>query len=522
MLLTGQKITRLNTIAHEGKVLIVGTNDQGVLYYTVKKSGFEDTALDPDKASGGFEDWKKLPLDRSTHDASVIAKQKKDLADKNDNPLLTCRYGTADATVESACHPVQLISGLGHLYVFRVATDNKLLVNRFVLDGMKNELVPKLEVRFRRSKQKFNSGNNVKANDAGKGSGADADTLDFRDMQGNPFYEPALELSFAGALKEGRFAPVLLPTAEHERFRWNIFVHDNSTNKIILYSVRASTDGLFDIRDYSFAQPNTNGKITYRIIPGIIERTIDISGYAASEGLAAANYDLQIERLTESGMQLMRDSTRVMLAVPVSDGSTETVAALSFAAGSDGTLSQIDTTPSSDLVRSNSRDILLPLNTLDEIKEVADSTPTPSGTIEAMERGDKDRLTIKSKTSLPSGLLTGNQVNLSGTKSYDGHYKVLAVSGNTFTIEAEFKNAEPGFWEKEEETNTGLIFDNMIVGYEKTATDRLTIECSGHDLKAGDEVQVTGTKGRDGIYPVKSVDKNSDSFDLDIDFQPGN
>jgi len=57
--------------------------------------------------------------------------------------------------------------------------------------------VPKLEVRFRRSREKFRP-------DMGKISGlksesrkpVQVDSLDFRDIDNQLFYEPAIELSF--------------------------------------------------------------------------------------------------------------------------------------------------------------------------------------------------------------------------------------------------------------------------------------------------------------------------------------
>ncbi|NEQ88987.1 MAG: hypothetical protein F6K26_56655, partial [Moorea sp. SIO2I5] len=43
--LQGQKFAHVNTIAHEGKIVVLGTTADGKIYYTVKRSGFEDTAL---------------------------------------------------------------------------------------------------------------------------------------------------------------------------------------------------------------------------------------------------------------------------------------------------------------------------------------------------------------------------------------------------------------------------------------------------------------------------------------------
>ncbi|NEP32368.1 MULTISPECIES: hypothetical protein [unclassified Moorena] len=155
MHLQGQKFAHVNSIAHEGKILVFGTTADGKIYYTVKRSGFEDTALQDNQDPLSFEPWKLLPLDRSVLDQSVLDHEQGEFTDKDGNQLLRSRYGEVAETIESAVAPVQLVSGIGHLYVFRQSIGNKLLVNRFVLDGIKNELVPKLEVRFQRSRQKY-------------------------------------------------------------------------------------------------------------------------------------------------------------------------------------------------------------------------------------------------------------------------------------------------------------------------------------------------------------------------------
>jgi len=60
--LQGQKFAHVNSIAHEGKILVFGTTADGKIYYTVKGSGFEDTALQDNQDPLSFEPWKLLPL----------------------------------------------------------------------------------------------------------------------------------------------------------------------------------------------------------------------------------------------------------------------------------------------------------------------------------------------------------------------------------------------------------------------------------------------------------------------------
>jgi len=131
MKLKGQQLRHINTITHEGKVVVIGIHSDGTLYYTVRQSGFEDTALNGETQNRFFEDWKKLPLDASLFDASVREQEAKELLDKNDTILMRSRFGKKglgdengqEETIKSAQAQVQLVSATGHLYVFRLSTD---------------------------------------------------------------------------------------------------------------------------------------------------------------------------------------------------------------------------------------------------------------------------------------------------------------------------------------------------------------------------------------------------------------
>lgn len=112
-------------------------------------------------------------------------------------------------------------------------------------------------------------------------------------------------------------------------------------------------------------------------------------------------------------------------------------------------------------------------------------------------------------------------MKIRGTRSYDGHYKVISVNGTTFQVAASFKDNEVGFWELVPDKETGLVFDNMIVGTEKTSDGKLMITCPAHDLKVGDEVQISGTREYNGIFPITSVDTNAQSFVLDSPYFTG-
>ncbi len=80
-----------------------------------------------------------------------------------------------------------MVSGVGHLYVFHQSKEdatevspNTLLVDRFVLDGITNKLVRKLDVRFKRSRQRYQPIESMKKK--ADGGLANIDSLDFRDF----------------------------------------------------------------------------------------------------------------------------------------------------------------------------------------------------------------------------------------------------------------------------------------------------------------------------------------------------
>ena len=88
MNLTGQNIRHINTITHDSKLLVFGTAADGNVYYSIKRSGFEDNALKDGADPFGFEDWKKLRLGDATPDASVTSRELKTLTDTSGNQLL--------------------------------------------------------------------------------------------------------------------------------------------------------------------------------------------------------------------------------------------------------------------------------------------------------------------------------------------------------------------------------------------------------------------------------------------------
>lgn len=518
MLLTQSNTKHINTLTHEGKVLIVASlieNGQTGLYYTVKQDGFEDSALQNPNGTG-WEAFKKVELPNdSVGDPSVEEKEQAELTDKNGKYLLRSLYKSANLTADA---PVQLVSHEGHVYFFRQSTRGTLLVDRFVLDGMANTLTPKLEVRFKRSRQRYKPLKAMKISSGGQMESVDS--LDFRDMQNRPFYEPTTELcpEILNNLENGWFGVVVTPTNEQESYRWHILAYNRASKKVDLLTLRAGSEQMFEVQDYWFRTVDPVTDIaSYDSIPGLIRRELELQDsdgkpLAISNGLAAIKYDVQREQQTQNGPQLVRDASKILLAVPTEWG----VAALSFAIANDGRLAQIAPDTKEETLRSQERDILLPLNLLDSIRPVGDSSPAPAGTIAGMSRSTEDsnadrvqvQVSAQDKTALKK-LKNGDLIKLSNTVNYNGLYRVGAVKGSTFTIDASFKFGEVGDWEKVEEEETGLVFDGLITGYEKSGDGKLTINAANHGLAAGDLVQIVGSTVYDGEYPILKHDEDS-------------
>jgi hypothetical protein len=203
-----------------------------------------------------------------------------------------------------------------------------------------------------------------------------------------------------------------------------------------------------------------------------------------------------------------------MLVIPTEQGDT---AALSFAVAGDGTLAQIDETPATEILRSNDRHVLLPLNTLDEIKPIGESMPPAQGAITGMERTEADQVKIISSQS--EKLKYGEIVKISGTNNYNGHYVAKKIDANTFEIEAKWLESELGNWEVLPQEESGLVFDGIITAYEKTADGKLRVTAPNHGLHHGDEVQITDTQAYNDTYPIMEVE--GDSFTIGMKWQSG-
>ncbi len=332
------------TVTHEGKVILFGAAARTAgksteIYYTVRRDGFETST---DAAPGelpAWENWKGLPLledQDKQNDPSVTADEKKTLSVQGTNlpgwvalapetdadPVRIYQSLYSGTRAISAAAPVQVVSALGHIYTFRQSTNGTILADRFVLDGLTNNLIRKLDVRFKRSRQR------LVPQQAGQSAGV-ADGTDYRDANGLPFYEPSIQLNLMAGVLDGNFAVVFTESAEPDLQFWHFFTVNNpDSGRVDVTSIAASSDGLFDVRD----DPPRDGILRRSLIlQDASGGTVTITGAPA-----AIRYDRQKRGRTRDGQQqLLRESVHVMLAVPTDDAGLVTV---TLAITGDGTL----------------------------------------------------------------------------------------------------------------------------------------------------------------------------------------
>ena len=195
--------------------------------------------------------------------------------------------------------PFQVISDNQYIYLFRQAipaehpemvtvmdsegedvaiVNQTLLCDRFILAG--TELKTVREVRYRRSRNKI----------LGDGS---KDSLGAVDMNNLPFYEPTLELDFVRNISMGRFTVALVPTGVPDVQRWQIFVHNQKTDRLDSYNIERSADGLFNTQGTE--SPAAFEKIGFAESALKLNRDTYVAGKARVTNRQAFNLSLWIK-----------------------------------------------------------------------------------------------------------------------------------------------------------------------------------------------------------------------------------
>jgi len=263
-------------VRHKGTVVALAMDDRRRIYYSVLDLNNSEKGKSPldvhywlenpkqlnfcnevVQVGYGIVDPTKMPIVKKGSRAEA---EPGTLRPEEIDPFLstTARF-TADT-------PFQALSDGKYIYIFRQSIDSQhedmvyarnsdgspvldqdgnkvpvieetLLVDRFVLVG--SELVPKREVRYKRSRNKYRFDSNK-------------DSLGAQDMEKKPFLEPTQELDFVRNLRDGRFTVLLLPTQIAEIRRWQIFTHNSQTGLIDSFNIERYNDGLFNTKGTQF------------------------------------------------------------------------------------------------------------------------------------------------------------------------------------------------------------------------------------------------------------------------------
>jgi hypothetical protein len=213
------------------------------LYYNVRHN--DPNAPDSNLEYSGWYEW----------DMATIASVEVGTAAA---PVGLRELGAGLVTVPSSAHapqpadlPFTALSDERYIYIFRPSVNGTLYLDRCVLlqvpapqednnqvrrdagstKPTRYQLERIWETRFRVSGKKDTPAD-------------ETDVVGYRDMLGNPFIEPTLELGVLPRAAGGRFAVTLLPTSEVDQRRWCFFVA--ATNQVQVMSWPQSSDGLFD------------------------------------------------------------------------------------------------------------------------------------------------------------------------------------------------------------------------------------------------------------------------------------
>ncbi|TAF55679.1 MAG: hypothetical protein EAZ61_04070, partial [Oscillatoriales cyanobacterium] len=262
---TDKSYRHTTTVSHKGQVIAFAIDEHRHIHYSIldlDSTGANKTsALDvnywpnnPKKlqfpneiARVGYATLPNIQLPIFKKGTRTEAKPGTLRPEEVDSFLSTTARFTADAHF-------QVLSDGKFIYVFRQSikvthedmlfsakdqqkqvplVNETLLLDRFVLSG--SELQPKMEVRYQRSRHKYNPQTNK-------------DGLGAKDLEKRSFFEPTQELTFIKNLTQGRFTVLLLPTQIADLERWQIFSHNSKTDQIDSFNIERSKDGLFNTK----------------------------------------------------------------------------------------------------------------------------------------------------------------------------------------------------------------------------------------------------------------------------------
>ncbi len=138
------------------------------------------------------------------------------------------------------------------------------------------------------------------------------DTLSAVDVEGKPFYEPTRELVFANNLSNGSFSVLLIPGADSEEQRWQIFTTDSVSHKVNSFNIRFDYNIVFDTSDSQvvidkFIQKHSLGNsfishIQGKISAGDVDETITTNDLSTRGAFNNNNLDNNAKKVLKDAL----------------------------------------------------------------------------------------------------------------------------------------------------------------------------------------------------------------------------
>lgn len=229
--------------------------------------------------------------------------------------------------------PFRVVTDGRYVCCFRQSTSGSLYLDRFILvqvpqqrasgtgEGERQDsrrLERAWEVRYRRSERR----------DVAAGPG---DSLGSRNMVGEPFVEPTIELTALSGITDGRFDVLLAPTSDPELMRWHVVAVTG--DRLTFLSCPQSRNGGIDL------DPELARSFTVTPALRMADRSVPLR---PSAGVGISTYAEQEQATAASGEPTsLRRAMRLAAAVPVTGAWAQPAAALAvydFTVLPDGTI----------------------------------------------------------------------------------------------------------------------------------------------------------------------------------------
>ena len=306
---------------------LVSVNFQGTIIVFGRPANIDDidiyfNVLGEDAEKGERRDWTgftRLEFTKEVRQAGM--------------GIITFRQDSA--TMVSSAAPFRVVADQSYISVVQQSAKGTLYISRFRLLKTKSgtdqktttyALSPAWEVRYARSGKE-----DVPADPS--------DTQEFLDPDGEPFLEPALELSMIDGVKNGDFDVLLLPVSGKATFAWQFLVADRELSQMRFFNFPASSNGFIDMSgkpvDANYEiQPDACCTITTTTSPDSL----------AIQGPPRAVVYVKHEKVVQpDGSSIgVKRASRAMITVPMMNEQQVAIATLDSAVAPDGTLARIN------------------------------------------------------------------------------------------------------------------------------------------------------------------------------------